>query len=247
MAADDEDDIRSRDTPVYPEPKFADGAGDTSVYYSPNGIVGNVQALKDRFAQGQENDGPVSAVADIKVPTGLEKEQGCPHMQSNMLRWCDRDVWGGGYRSNQGQIVIPVGKKVLLEPCSTVGETARYSQIVVPETSELVFANKDMELFVSSIVVRGKLSIGSETCRIGAHIKIVMEPSVKIDNFEYGLISDKGEVDIHGRDYGVTWTRLAETAKKGDSVIVLQTDAVEGSWLPGQQRLLRSTRLLEIR
>lgn len=241
MAADDEDDIRSRDTPVYPEPKFADGAGDTSIYYSPNGIVGNVQALKDRFAQGQENDGPVSAVADIKVPTGLEKEQGCPHMQSNMLSWCDRDVWGGGYRSNQGQIVIPVGEKVLLEPCSTVGETARYSQIVVPETSELVFANKDMELFVSSIVVRGKLSIGSETCRIGAHIKIVMEPSVKIDNFEYGLISDKGEVDIHGRDYGVTWTRLSETVKKGDSVIALQTDAVEGSWLPGQQILITTS------
>ncbi|KAI8104351.1 hypothetical protein M9434_002909 [Picochlorum sp. BPE23] len=243
MTADDEDDVRRRDAPVleYPEPKFSDAVGDTSVYYSPNGVVGKVQELRDQFAQGQENNGPVYAVADIKVPAGLEKERGCPHLQDDMLSWCDRDMWGGGYRSDQGRIVIPIGRKVLLEPCSTLGQTARFSQIVVPETSELVFANKDMELFVSSILVRGKLSIGSDTCRIGAQIMIVMEPSEKIDELEYGIISDKGEVDIHGRDYGVTWTRLAETALKGDSVIVLQTSAVEDSWQPGQQILITTS------
>eukprot|EP00889_Picochlorum_renovo_P002407 jgi/Picre1/29437/NNA_004825.t1 len=131
MTADDEDDVRRRDAPVleYPEPKFSDAVGDTSVYYSPNGVVGKVQELRDQFAQGQQNNGPVYAVADIKVPAGLEKERGY-----------------------QGRIVIPIGRKVLLEPCSTLGQTARFSQIVVPETSELVFANKDMELFVSSIL-----------------------------------------------------------------------------------------------
>ena len=48
-----------------------------------------------------------------------------------------------------------------------------------------------------------------------------------------------GGLDLHGRDVGITWTKLGETASVGDNTIVL-TEAV--TWSAGDEIVIGPSR-----
>ena len=227
----------------YPEPKFADESLEGKVFGGErSGSAARVEpfVLVDVAAEA------------LDQAESAGREDDCPHLQSGLSRWCDPGTWSSSNQDvisfgswtgpevpTDGVVILPVGKKVLLDQCGYT-RNAYITQIVVPETSELIFPNEDMELKVTSILVRGALRIGSSRCRIGASIKITMPPNNLIDKLRYGIIADTGEVDIHGSSgFGAPWTRLEKTALPGDTSIKVQTRV--DFWRPGQQILITTS------
>jgi hypothetical protein len=83
----------------------------------------------------------------------------CPHEQEGLKRW---DTIGS-LQSGE-TISLPANTKVLLSGCM-VNRAIIYKKIIVPETSELVIADAPMYWRIGQLDIRGKLRIGSETCR----------------------------------------------------------------------------------
>ena len=241
---------------IYPEPTF-DGGEPTSedeVYFNPGeqsrspGLIEFVRSFFSHSKSGEITVGPVYQEPDLRaVDDRFVKEDPCPQTARDVVSWCS-DIWVGSgglegrpYIPTRGRVTLPVGKKVLVDKCLSDRDTD-FTQIIIPETSQLIFvSNYDINLRVSSILVRGALRIGSPQCRVGSRILIEMPPRYdELPNHQYGIIADSGEVDLHGANlFGSSWTRLGATANAGDSTITVQADV--GGWRPGQQILLTSS------
>lgn len=241
---------------VYPEPTFDAGepTSEDEVYFNPReqarsfGMVDFVRSFFSHSKNGEASVGPVYQEPDVRgVADRFVKDDPCPQSASDVVSWCS-NIWvgiggieGRPFIPRSGRVTLPVGKKVLVDECLAQLDTD-FTQIIVPETSELIFAsNSDLELRVSSILVRGALRIGSPNCRVGSRILIEMPPRYgEVPNYQYGIIADSGEVDMHGANlFGSSWTRLGATANAGATTITVQADV--GGWLPGQQILLTSS------
>jgi hypothetical protein len=121
------------------------------------------------------------------------------------------------------------------------------NRITINPGGKLIFDDAPIDLHVREIYVNvsGSLLIGSETCRMGSNIKITFHGSLLDSNTvdspsgktSKGLIAD-GFVDIHGKQYQPTWTRLSLTAVKGSTWIYLQQKI---NWEVGQQVVLTTT------
>lgn len=239
----------SQDTAAvtYPEPRFANESMEGKVFYDPSesrlDLAGTIQTLyRDSMA---ENIGPVDMATDVELVDEESKIKNCPHLQEGLLRWCELGTWSGNEVTNVdaipsgGTVYLPVGKKILLDACEQTTSSV-FTKIVIPDTSELIFPNADIKITVSSILVRGALRIGSNECRLGANIQIVMPPNNEVPNLEYGIIADTGQVDIHGAsDYGPLWTRLAKSVQAGDTSLEIKTNIQR--WRPGQQILVTTS------
>lgn len=98
--------------------------------------------------------------------------------------------------------------------------------------------------------VQGRLTAGSETCRIEAPITITLHgsrPSDAVTNPPdptYKGIVVTGTLNLHGKRFFRTWTRLAKTVNPGDLALILQ-DAV--NWQSGQQLVLVTTAIKDSR
>lgn len=65
--------------------------------------------------------------------------------------------------------------------------------------------------------------MGSPTCRLRSSIELRFKKYDGIDTQNFGLdTGPASQVDIHGRHYRPTWTRLAATAKSGADSITVQ-------------------------
>lgn len=174
-------------------------------------------------------------------------------------------------------VTIPANSSVLVDAGALArGET--FVSITVPETSELIFADSDVELTVGSLQVNGKLWLGAPTCRLSAKITITFRGTRALDTpaGTKGLFVSNsafasfwhtgtphtahilhapqrafrskltpgvgymtaGAVEIHGKQYNPTWTRLAGMAWTGDDRVHLM-EAV--NWEVGQQVLVTTT------
>jgi hypothetical protein len=241
---------------VYPEPTFDAGepTSEDEVYFNPReqarsfGMVDFVRSFFSHSKNGEASVGPVYQEPDVRgVADRFVKDDPCPQSASDVVSWCS-NIWvgiggieGRPFIPRSGRVTLPVGKKVLVDECLAQLDTD-FTQIIVPETSELIFSsNSDLKLRVSSILVRGALRIGSPKCRVGSRILIEMPPRYgEVPNYQYGIIADSGEVDMHGANlFGSSWTRLGATANAGATTITVQADV--GGWLPGQQILLTSS------
>lgn len=232
----------------YPEPRFADEKTNGKVYFDPQDprldLARTIQKLYENSTDA--NNGPIDASIDVEISEERSKVQNCPHLQQDLVRWCDPGTWPQakfaealGNIPSGGRVVLPAGKKILLDQCQAT-KSGTFTQIVIPDTSELIFPNEDMEVRVTSILVRGSLRIGSHSCRLSANIKIVMPPNDQIGKLEYGIIADSGQVDIHGAsDYGPAWTRLASSVRAGDTSLIIKTNIQ--NWKPGQQILVTTS------
>lgn len=156
-------------------------------------------------------------------------QTGCPWMETT-IAWIPPSDSAADY-------TLPTNSKVLININSTVGH------VVIPATSELIFANLDIELRAKSISVLGKLRIGSATCRTTrkAIVTLTGSPSDvnSSDMLHKGIVvSEMGSLELYGALGQPTWTRLANTAAAGDSTIYLQ-ECVE--WQADETVLLTTT------
>ncbi|ETO27253.1 hypothetical protein RFI_09882, partial [Reticulomyxa filosa] len=187
---------------------------------------------------------------DEEIPSGVWNRTNCPHLQSGLIYWESASTWSStlGHipTSSDKTITLPSNKKVVLRNCSfsviTNDVSHPYQQIVVPSGSELIFDDSDIELHVREIKISqgGKLSIGSESCRLFSNIKIVFhgnKSDSSVSNSDSsktskGILNSGGTVDIHGKQYHPTWTRLTYTIVPGDDLVYLQDQV---NWEVGQQ------------
>jgi len=91
----------------------------------------------------------------------------------------------------------------------------------------------------------GHLYIGSETCRVNNNVNVTFHGTLLDSNTvdsptgktSKGLISE-GSVDIHGKEFLPTWTRLSKPAPALSTVVYLQQKA---NWEVGQQIVIITT------
>ena len=241
---------------VYPDPTFDSGSPtvEDEIFFNAQeesrayGMLELVRNFFHHSKNGETTVGPVYQSPDTRASGDrYVKEEPCPHLAKDAVSWCS-PIWNMGMDSagrpnipTRGRVTLPAGKKVVVDRC--LAQLAHdFTQIVIPETSELLFAsNFDITFKVSSILVFGALRIGSPACRVGSRILIEMRPRYsELPNREYGIIADSGEVDLHGANrFGSAWTRLSATANAGATTLSVQTDV--SGWLPGTQVVVTSS------
>jgi hypothetical protein len=182
----------------------------------------------------------------------------CPFDQSGLKAWHDPATWGGNVPSGAEPITLPENTKVLVTSCSFGSNV--YEKITVPSTSELIFSDAVINLRVKGIFVQGTLRIGtlalsdessqltltfisaikgSPTCRLFSKITITFVGAKSTANTicptcgTKGLAGATGSViEIHGKQFHHSWTRLAATIWPGEDRVYLQNKV---NWRVGQQ------------
>ncbi|CAL1172079.1 unnamed protein product [Cladocopium goreaui] len=171
-------------------------------------------------------------------------------------RWSLLDTWANQEPPIEDALVsIPQGQAILLDEDTPV-------LLILTVEGVLVFDNKDIHLQATYIWVKGgTMEIGTEqkpflhralitlhgqkysTIRlpvIGGKVLAVSNTQFTIRELGDNAVEEGniGTLDIHGRPRIKVWTRLAETANKHDTVIVLQ-DVVD--WQPGEELMIAAT------
>ncbi|MDQ3230845.1 MAG: hypothetical protein M3Q07_03410, partial [Pseudobdellovibrionaceae bacterium] len=139
-----------------------------------------------------------------------------------------------------GVLTIPPDVSVLLQG-GTAGSVTEMTipRIVVGERSRLIFDDSPIRLKVKDIEVHGSLLIGSQTCRVSSDITLEFynDENETMQQI-YGragkgiVVMGSGSIDIHGKLYDHTWSRLQQTAAVGATEVTLQNDV---NWEPGQK------------
>lgn len=197
------------------------------------------------FLKGQVIDDGYSEVFEVVTmggftPSLVTSPLNCPHLAVDLTQ-----LQTTGSMMDQ-DLVIVSGEKLLVT-ANSWSSSDILRRITVQNGATLVFNDEAMNVHVREIVVEENavLSIGSESCRLASSISITFHgsnaTSSSTDDItgtpSKGLIS-RGTVDIHGKLYHPTWTRLATTAAKGETSIRLQQHV---NWEVGQEILLTPT------
>eukprot|EP01104_Vermistella_antarctica_P014912 TRINITY_DN4788_c0_g1_i1.p1 TRINITY_DN4788_c0_g1~~TRINITY_DN4788_c0_g1_i1.p1 ORF type:complete len:1129 (+),score=274.08 TRINITY_DN4788_c0_g1_i1:159-3545(+) len=161
------------------------------------------------------------ALLPMVIEPNRNDKTDCPWEWSGLTAWEDLGMPPGG------SVTIPENTKVLVSDFGS----GTYHNFHIPESSELIFANTEINLNVEGILLEGKMYIGSETCphTKGVNIQFFGHPSKANSNDIGPTCGSKGlcargtsTLDVHGKQFRPTWTRLAYTAKRGDTKLVLQ-------------------------
>ena len=174
----------------------------------------------------------------------IQSQTNCPHLKSGLSNWHDPSIWPGSKvpEANQEDITIPNGLSVLISSCS-IDSNGIYGSIYVPTGTELIFADSNINMTVGNIHINGgHLWIGSETCRMNSNILITLDDSAKTISTHMGrkgiTSTGEGKIDIHGKLFQKTWTRIASPANVGDDRVLIMEDV---NWEVGQQIALITT------
>jgi len=168
----------------------------------------------------------------------------CPHHQSGLVQWNNATFWaanGGAVPSHGVDVTVPAGFSMVVTAASVSPGTI-YGAITIPATSALVFADENIDFHVRRMLVRGALSIGSESCRVYSNITVTIH-GIRGDGNDKG-IEATGTLDIHGALMVPTWTRLAAPVMAGNTTIWLQTCV---NWQAGQEILVTTTTFKDTR
>ena len=145
-------------------------------------------------------------------------------------------------------ITLPANSKVLVS--SSI--TTKLGVVTIPASSELIIGEdtNGITMDIAGMEVDGKLTAGSEDCRLETPVVITLHgsrPSDIIANPKppnYKGISVTGRIDLHGKRYFRTWTRLAQRAYPGDDRLYLQDEV---NWEAGQRIVLVTSALRDAR
>ena len=142
-------------------------------------------------------------------------------------RWSDPATWGGAVPKAGASVTIPKGKDVLLDVSPPPLRSLTIS-------GALVFADRDLSLQAAEINVPGRLQIGTHAAPFTHHALVTLTAA----SGGVKCLSVTGQLELHGRDAGQTWTHLAQTAAAGTRRLMLADTA---AWQPGDHLVLAST------
>jgi hypothetical protein len=104
-------------------------------------------------------------------------------------------------------VTLPENTKVLITSCS-LHTASPYGLIVIPASSALIFDDATIVLRTRGIIVNGRLSIGSETCRLFSTVRVVLygtksevtagAPQVSSQATKGIVALGFGVIDMHG-------------------------------------------------
>ncbi|KAL1498565.1 hypothetical protein AB1Y20_013884 [Prymnesium parvum] len=183
------------------------------------------------------------------VPPSTDPAVNCPHLQQGLLEWLAPSTWPSLASPTAGDVTLPENSRVLLSatPAHTV-----YGVITVPASSELIIGSSaaGIELRAAGISVYGALRVGSETCRLQTAVTITLygtrpdsASTTTRDAWHKGIFVS-GVLDVHGKRYFRTWSRLAAPAVRGQTQLLLQHEV---NWEAGQTIILTTTELKDSR
>ena len=170
-------------------------------------------------------------------PSGTPRTN-CPHSAQGLSNWHDVRTWASSNVPAAGAAVtLPPSTHVLI----TRSPGLTFGLITVPASSSLIIgenATHGIELDATGIHVLGSLRAGSASCRLNAAVTITLhggrpsnphtlQPSAK------GIhVAGSGILDLHGKQYHRTWTRLARRVEPGERYVYLQRPV---NWLAGME------------
>jgi len=174
-----------------------------------------------------------------------ENQTNCPHSRPDLSLFVSemgRLAGGQTYNISNGQRLLFTPEALPLDPDAIV------ERIVVEEGAELIFDDADMSLNIRELFVGvdGHLWIGSEECKLYASLTITFHGS-RGESSTSGFSSTGkpskgiqvlGKLDIHGKLFHPTWTRLASSARAGDDIIFLVDNV---NWEVGQEVLITTS------
>jgi len=175
----------------------------------------------------------------------------CPHLDTGILDWHVASTWGTSgvpVPTNFANLQLPANTRIVIRK-PVVGI---FGIITIPATSELIFGENatGITLDTRGMDVIGKLTAGSETCRLETPVTITLYGSrpanavTVIPEKTYKGISVSGSISLHGKRYFRTWTRLAKSVAVGDRVMMVQNQV---NWEPGQKIILVTTAMKDSR
>lgn len=213
---------------------------------------GSPPTISNFFLHGpfiEKGSSEVITIPDPLEPDLAAPQTDCPHLQAGLLDWHNTSTWsmsGIPTPTAGSDVTLPDNAKVVIR--SAVSEAL--GTVLIPSTSELILG-PGIQITASGFEVHGSLWAGSETCRIEEKVDIVLTGSRPADiqtnprSKSYkGIDVDGGRLELHGKRYFSTWSRLAKTVELGDSYILLQHSV---NWEPGQQIVLVTTAMKDSR
>jgi len=196
-----------------------------------------------------QNHSEVVVIPDPPTPPNPGVRTNCPHLTTPLLLWNDTSTWTGLATPGPGiNVTLPANSNVLVSQ-SILGVLG---YVTVPATSKLIFGeNPDgIQFNTQGMNIQGQLVAGSETCLIQTPFTITLYGSRPVDAVTnpqqpiYKGIVVSGALELHGKRYFRTWSRLAKTAMPGDTVLLLQHSV---NWEAGQTIVLVTTAMKDSR
>ncbi|KAI9034510.1 G8 domain-containing protein [Hyaloraphidium curvatum] len=235
-------------------PTTAGGAPFPATAIPPSDVPSDVGTAARPITHSHNSEAVVLPRPPLRGPPQFDAA-GCPHLQSGLLDWHSPATWGGVVPT-QGAVTLPANSKILLSSCSISstavnGSDTVFGTITIPATSELIFGDAAIALRTTGIKAYGALRAGGPSCRLRSRVSITLhgargdQPTNPApDPWTKGIYVENGTISLHGTQYAPTWTRLAATARAGDSVIFVQDLP---NWQPGQEVVLTTTDLKDAR
>jgi hypothetical protein len=188
-------------------------------------------------------------IPDPPTPVLGNEQINCPHSQGGLLDWHEEETW-----TNFNLPAPYAGSNVTLPENTKVAIRFSIEQalgiITIPSTSELILG-PGVQITATGFEVLGALWAGSESCRLDEKVDIVLTGSrpadiqtkARSDSYK-GIDINGGRLELHGKRYFSTWSRLAKTVEPGDTYLLLQHSV---NWEAGQQIVLITTALKDSR
>jgi hypothetical protein len=191
----------------------------------------------------------VVKIPDPQSPPNQGSRIDCPHLLPSLKLWQDPSTWTGFVVPNPGaDVTIPPNASVLVSQSVSV----ILGVVTVPATSKLIFGEdpSGIQFQARGMDVKGKLIAGSETCLLETPLTVTLHgtrPSNAVTSpplATYKGIVVSGVLELHGKRFFRTWSRLAKTVQPGDRVLLLQHQV---NWMPGQDIVLVTTAMKDSR
>ena len=129
-------------------------------------------------------------------------------------RWSDPATWGGRLPRAGENVVVPRGRRIVLDV-----SPPPLGRLEVE--GELSVADRGLSLRAETVLVSGRLALGTATRRLIRPFHLDLDASSAARNRDAGLMMVIGRLDVYGRDLERTWTRLEGTVSAGSTTLRL--------------------------
>ncbi|MEL6802336.1 MAG: G8 domain-containing protein, partial [Bacteroidota bacterium] len=146
-------------------------------------------------------------------------------------RWTDPDTWDGTVPVEGESLVIPKGKVVLVDTSVVLGHVRVEGTLIWEDARSTTFE-------CSSLLINGgSVYVGSENAPFQNELTLIINSQDSTVNNNKILLLE-GVLELYGKEYKKTWTRLSESARKGSQSITVSDTT---GWEVGHSILISST------